>query len=163
MSNLYCIHTSPATPLSNSFHPALSEILATIAEGTRVLFSLCFYNLPPSPLLWLRSGLSTQGLCCSPGIYSAHTISRLYATASRTDLDFQVTLDTRCQQQTLPHQPRGRQGRALVWVQLPGTAAFPGHFSLSHRNHIPLTAHGCRKTTARGLRQGTKGTQLEKG
>lgn len=163
MSNLHCIHTLPTTPPRNSLHPALSEILATIAKGTGVLFSLCFYNLPPSPLLWLCSGLSTQGLCCPPDRYSAHTVSRLYTTASTADPDFQVTLDTRCQQQTPPRQPRGQQGRALIWVQLPRTAAFPGHFSPSHRNCIPLTAHGCRKTTERGLRQGTKGTQLEKG
>lgn len=110
---MYYIHTSPATPPRNSFHPALSEILSTTAEDTGVLFSLCFYNLPPSPLLWLCCSPSTQGLCCSPDICSAHTIiSPLYHSKQNRP---RFPGDTRYKMPTAnPPTSAGGTGRAAL-------------------------------------------------
>lgn len=160
MSNLCCIHTSPTTPPRNSFHSAPREILAITAEGTRVLFSRCFCNLPPTPPPALRRP-QHSGPLCSPDRCSAHTVSHPYTTAHRTDLNFQVALDTRCQQHTL-HVGRGAQGRAPVWVPLPGPQHLPDSSVLPTEtaSHRPRVSAG---EPERGDRHGTKGTQLGKG
>lgn len=161
MSNLCCIHTSPTTPPSNSFHSAPREISAITAEGTRVLFSCCFCNLPPPPVLRLCSGRSARGLCAHPiGVLHTPCLTLTPRHAEQTSIS--RSLSIRDADSTRSHVGGGAQGRAPVWVPLPG----PQHLldgsvlpteTASHRRHVSAGE------PERGDRHGTKGTQLGKG